>query len=105
MKCPYYMIRWDMLDRWLDRGEQVLLVDLRSREEYGRGHLKGARNIPYEELGDRYEELPKDRLLVCYCSRGAQSMRACGRLCHMGYRTVNLAGGVLYYRGKYMETF
>ncbi len=105
MKCPCYMIRWDTLDGWLDRGEQLLLVDLRAGEEYGKGHLKGAVNIPYEELEYRYAELPKDRLLVFYCSRGAQSMRACGRLCSMGYRTADLAGGLLYYRGKYMENF
>lgn len=103
VRWPYPMISGETLDGWLDRGEDFVLIDLRSGEEYSRGHLKGAVNIPFGDLPARYGELPREKVLVFYCGRGANSMRACGRLCSLGYRTVDLAGGVLYYRGKYME--
>lgn len=103
MRYPYPTVRIDAVDQWIEKNEDMLLVDLRNREEYRQGHLKGAVNIPYGELTARYGELPSDRTLVLYCSRGAQSMRVCNNLARLGYQVVNTAGGLAYYRGKYME--
>ena len=45
----------------------------------------------------------RDYTLVFYCDRGAKSMLACRDLGRMGYRCVDLAGGMLYYRGKLID--
>ena len=80
-----------------------MLVDLREPHQYNRERIWGSINIPYEELEQRLDELPKDYTLVFYCDRGAKSMLACRDLGRMGYRCVDLAGGMLYYRGKFID--
>jgi len=52
----------------LDRGEPVVIVDGRSPADFAQGHLNGALSIPAGEISERYQELPKDRLIVFYCS-------------------------------------
>lgn len=51
----------------LDRGEAVV-VDVRTKEDYANGHIKGALSIPLGEAGARAGELPKDKLVVFYCA-------------------------------------
>lgn len=50
----------------LDRGA-VLLLDARPRLEYDAGHLPAAISIPIDQLPDRLDELPADKLIVTYC--------------------------------------
>jgi len=52
----------------LDRGEPVVIVDGRSPADFAQGHVPGALSIPAGEISERYQELPKDRLIVVYCS-------------------------------------
>jgi rhodanese-related sulfurtransferase len=56
----------DALVARLRKGD-VVLVDVRPREEFDAGHIDGARSIPLEELEDRLAELPADREIVAYC--------------------------------------
>jgi len=97
------MISYRELDQWLEQGGAFLLVDLREPHQYNRERIWGSINIPYEELEQRLDELPKDYTLVFYCDRGAKSMLACRDLWRMGYEAVDLAGGMLNYRGKYID--
>jgi len=50
----------------LDRSN-VLLLDARPRLEYAAGHLPAAISIPIDELPNRIDELPTDKLIVAYC--------------------------------------
>jgi rhodanese-related sulfurtransferase len=50
----------------LARGD-VLLLDVRPREEFDAGHIEGARSVPLDELEQRLAELPADREIVAYC--------------------------------------
>src|SRR5918992_811796 len=56
----------DELIARLRKGD-VVLVDVRPREEFEAGHIKGARSIQIDELEDRLAELPADREIVAYC--------------------------------------
>lgn len=56
----------DELVARLKRGD-VIVVDVRPREEFDAGHIDGARSIPLEELHARLAELPSDREIVAYC--------------------------------------
>lgn len=56
----------DELVTRLKRGD-VIVVDVRPREEFDAGHIDGARSIPLEELHARLAELPLDREIVAYC--------------------------------------
>src|SRR5712692_6106995 len=40
---------------------------MRAREDYQRGHIKGALSMPLEEIDKRYRDLPRDKEIVTYC--------------------------------------
>ena len=73
--------------------ERALVLDIRTREEYSRGHWPGAQNRPYD-LVDRWEKtLPGNRLLILYCEHGGSSMQLARRLGLEGYRAASVIGG------------
>jgi rhodanese-related sulfurtransferase len=66
------------------------LLDVRSPEEWGDGHIEGAVHIPVNELGARMAELPKDKPVVVYCYSGNRSKRAAQQLAGAGYEVRDL---------------
>lgn len=70
------------------------VIDLRSREEFEEVHVEGARNIPYENLEMYRKYLPKDKMYILYCDRGASSLKAAKDLSQDGYRTATVVGGI-----------
>jgi rhodanese-related sulfurtransferase len=57
---------------------RTLFFDARTPEEFGKGHIRGSRNIPGEDLSPHFPELaiiPRDTLIVVYCN---------GPLCNLG---------------------
>jgi rhodanese-related sulfurtransferase len=84
----------DELRARLERGD-VVVIDVRPKEEYDSGHIAGSRSIPIEELEQRLEELPKDRDVVAYC-RGpfcAYAHEAVRRLTKAGINASRLEEG------------
>lgn len=53
----------DLLDR-----NEAIVVDVRTEESYKSGHIRGAKLIPVKETLNHVSELPKDKLIVTYCS-------------------------------------
>ncbi|CAN5753688.1 hypothetical protein BH20ACI3_BH20ACI3_25390 [soil metagenome] len=47
---------------------QAYVVDVRNEESYKQGHVRGAKLIPHTEIGGRAKELPRDKIIVTYCS-------------------------------------
>jgi rhodanese-related sulfurtransferase len=79
----------------LVRNGNALLLDVRPREEFEAGHLRGAVNIPIEELAARVDELPRDHRVITYC-RGEYCMfadEAAELLQSHGFDVVRLEGG------------
>ncbi|MDA0747065.1 MAG: rhodanese-like domain-containing protein [bacterium] len=75
-------------------GPQVV-IDVRTVQEFNSGHIKGAVNIPYDEIGSRITEAvkEKDEKIVLYCQSGRRSGIALSTLREMGYTQVENAGG------------
>ena len=80
------------------KGQDPLLVDVRSPAEYAAGHVAGAVNIPLDDLPARLDELPEEQPVVTYCmmkhpgqSRGE---RAAALLRAQGYAARTLNGGL-----------
>lgn len=90
------------LEQYIESGKDMEIIDVRNQASFQHCHLKGARNIPMNELENQLATLPKDKLLFFYCSRGGQSMLACNQLSRMGYQVVNIANGISFYQGKYL---
>ena len=78
------------------RKGEVMILDVRPREEYAAGHLKGALNLTLEELEERLADLPKDKTIVAYC-RGTYcilSFDAVKSLREKGYNARRVADGI-----------
>lgn len=78
----------------------VLIIDLRDKEDYDKGHIPTAINIPYEDLDKQKSYLQHSNLLIFYCDRGNISLLAARDLMKDGYNIKSLYGGVHAYRGK-----
>ena len=79
----------------------VVVLDVRTADEFKDGHLVGALNIDQAQ-GDFIqkvkEALPTDRTIAVYCRSGRRSANAAGRLAAEGYKAVNLKGGILAWK-------
>ena len=80
---------------------QAILLDVRTPEEYGGGHVPGSRNLPLQQI-EKITAIAekKETPLFVYCQSGARSRQAVSLLQRMGYVNVNDIGGMAAYRGK-----
>ena len=72
---------------------KYLVVDLRSAEDYAKGHVKGAVNIPLAQLPQNLDKLPMDKTLMLYCYTGQTSSLAMVPLKQYGYKVVSISRG------------
>jgi 3-mercaptopyruvate sulfurtransferase SseA len=52
----------------LIKNKEAFVVDVRNEEMYNKGHIPGAKLIPSSDILKHVNELPKDKLIVTYCS-------------------------------------
>ena len=81
--------------------ENAVLLDVRTPQEYGEGHIPGSKNVPLQAI-DKVMSIAenKDTALFVYCYSGARSRQATVMLQHMGYTNVQNIGGIAAYHGK-----
>ena len=79
----------------IESRKDLLLIDVRSPEEFRGGSLPGATLIPFWDFAKGRYDLPKDKPILLICAVGGRSL-ACGQLlASKGYREVyNLKGGL-----------
>jgi phage shock protein E len=70
------------------------LLDVRTPAEFAGGHLKGAVNIPVQELAGRLGELDKSETVLVYCASGGRSASAARLLGSAGFGKVHDLGGM-----------
>ncbi len=79
----------------LDRGEDLMLLDVREAHEWDIAHLEGATLIPVNDVTERAHELSTADDIVVYCKAGTRSARAVQQLQMLGFRKLhNLRGGI-----------
>lgn len=88
----------------IDKLENAVLVDVRPKAEYEAGAVKGAVNIPVEELRGRTSELSKKKSIVLISSDGQDAYTAERMLKQRGYKAKNLSGGYCLYEIFNRET-
>ncbi|MGZ9031084.1 MAG: rhodanese-like domain-containing protein, partial [Burkholderiaceae bacterium] len=64
----------------------VIILDVRNKDEANAGMIKGAVLIPEEELAARIAELPKDKRIIVHCSTGIRAEMAYHKLKDAGYK-------------------
>uniref|UniRef100_A0A7C5V6L2 Pyridine nucleotide-disulfide oxidoreductase n=1 Tax=Caldicellulosiruptor owensensis TaxID=55205 RepID=A0A7C5V6L2_9FIRM len=92
----------DRVFELIDNPDYIVL-DVRTPEEYEFGHIKGAVNIPVDELRNRLSELPKDKKIIVYCGVGFRSYHGCLILKANGFDCLNMSGGWTSWRMYYPD--
>lgn len=78
--------------------DEVMIIDLRTKDEFSMGYIPGAVNIPLEELRRRSSEIPVDKPILLYCAIGLRGYLGTKILLARGYSNVrNLLGGYKTY--------
>jgi NADPH-dependent 2,4-dienoyl-CoA reductase/sulfur reductase-like enzyme/peroxiredoxin family protein/rhodanese-related sulfurtransferase/TusA-related sulfurtransferase len=78
--------------------QEVVIVDVRTRDEFSMGCIPGAINIPLDEIRSRLTEIPTGKPLLLYCAIGLRGYLAARILMGRGYPDVrNLSGGYKTY--------
>ena len=81
--------------------ENAILIDVRQPDEFEKGRIPGARNVPSQKLRDfSLEVTDKDTPISVYCLSGARSARAVRALRGVGFTNVIDLGGILDYTGE-----
>ncbi|MEO8288412.1 MAG: molybdopterin-synthase adenylyltransferase MoeB [Chloroflexota bacterium] len=80
----------------MDKGESMVLLDVREPNEWKIAHIEGAKLIPVNSVVDRASELSTADEIVLYCKTGVRSARALNSLRDLGFRKLrNLKGGII----------
>lgn len=88
------------LKQKINNNEQLTIIDVRSNEDFEKGHINGAVNIPMMTLGMEAENLDNEKPVVVYCRTGKKSVGASLFLEDMGFKVYNLKGGY----GEYINS-
>ena len=79
----------------------VVVLDVRTAAEFAEGHIQGAILIDQGQ-SDFIEKakaaLPAEKTIAVYCRSGRRSANAAGRLSDIGYKCVNLKGGIIAWK-------
>lgn len=79
----------------LERGENILILDVREPNEVFIAPFPGATHIPMRDIPSRLAELDRDREIVVVCHHGVRSALVAMDLVHLGFEHVlNLSGGI-----------
>lgn len=84
-------ISMDELYKFAEKlGSKDLVLDVRTPEEFAEGHVPGAKNIPYDEIESRVEELKGVENIYIYCRSGRRVSVSMAILDHLGLDTVGI---------------
>ena len=79
----------------------VVILDVRKADEFAEGHIKGAVLIDQFQsdfVEQTQAKLAKDKTIAIYCRSGRRSANAAGKLSDIGYKCVNLKGGIIAWK-------
>lgn len=80
----------------IDKGEDLMILDVREEDEHQFCCLQGSVLIPLKQVPDRLSELDPKKEIVVHCRSGGRSLRVATYLKQHGYDKVsNLTGGIL----------
>lgn len=65
---PVDFVSQEQIKKLIDIGEDVVFIDMRSTEDFAKGHLPNAKSIPVDVLGHRWKEIPASGRVVLYCA-------------------------------------
>ncbi|MFZ3066289.1 MAG: rhodanese-like domain-containing protein [Nitrospirota bacterium] len=92
--------------KMLKGDENVILLDVRTQQEYYTEHVKGSKWIPLDQVSYRLQELDKKKaIFACFCRTGLRSFKACEFLKENGFEELyNVKGGIEAWKQAGYET-
>lgn len=91
----YVKIKPEEGKKMMEENKNIVLVDVRTKEEYAEKHIPGARLVPNESITDKeIAGLNKDDTIIVYCRSGHRSQQAAQKLVKIGYTHVYDMGGI-----------
>ena len=96
-EAVYVNITAEEAKQIMDSEVGYIVLDVRTQEEYDKGHIPGAIVISHEEIGEKAEEVltDKDQLILVYCRSGRRSKIAAEALVELGYTNIKEFGGII----------
>jgi rhodanese-related sulfurtransferase len=76
----YTSLDTDEVMDFIKNNSNSIIIDVRGKEEYKSEHIKGAKNIPLDDIEKKIGSFPRNRPIIIYCKRGAKSIRAIRKL-------------------------
>lgn len=75
--------------------DEYVILSVRKAEDYAKGHVKGAINIPFGQgMEKSFADLPKDKKIIVYCYTGQTASQTVGILRLLGYEAYNMQFGM-----------
>ena len=72
----------------------IYILDIRANTDFIKGHIEGAQNIPFKEVGSNLEKLPQDKEIIVYCYTGQTGGQTTALLNVAGFNARSLNGGM-----------
>ena len=93
----FTMITAEEAKEMMDNDDDIIILDVRTKEEYYAGHIKDAILLPYDVIMDKAKQkLPdKSATILIYCRSGRRSKIAAEDLVSLGYTNVYEFGGII----------
>lgn len=88
------------LQRRVESGEQLNIIDVREADEVASGMIQGAKHIPLGDIEEKSSELSKDVPYYLVCRSGGRSGIACEFLNGVALDATNVEGGMLSWNGE-----
>ena len=97
MKGEYHKITAEEAKNRMDSDDTIIILDVKTQEEYEESHIPGAILIPNESIGtEKQEQLPDmDQEILVYCRSGNRSAQAAKKLVEAGYTQIYDFGGIM----------
>lgn len=105
-KAEYKKITSDEAKKMIEtQTQKVIVVDVRTLEEYNEGHIPNAISVPLETIENKAEAKlkNKDDLILVYCRSGRRSREAALKLIEKGYTNVIDFGGIKDWNGEVVK--
>jgi phage shock protein E len=81
----------ESIQEFVEKG--AIIIDVRSPGEFAGGHIKGAKNIPLNEIGAKINEIKKlNKPVIACCASGMRSSQATSVLKQNGVEAINGGG-------------
>ncbi len=94
------IITADELEKRVEAGEELNIIDVREADEVAAGMIPGAKHVPLGDVEERIGEFDAQKEYHVVCRAGRRSEMACGILESNDINTTNVEGGMTAWNGE-----